>query len=290
MRYWSTSALVLLMLLGACSRESFVMTGKLTYARAQGVYELDLETGHEVALLQSPGTLYEALSTLDQDRLLLGSRGASGTKIRILQRSTGKLEDFTVGYRPMVMPDRRHVFFFKSSVATGPRLYVADVGGSGQELRSVPVGEEEFGSYSHVVPVSDNEVVFNRTGDGGESPPYIYDLVTGSLSQLPFTRKCTAYVWRTAGQQLICGVDGTDDYYLIKLDGTGYAPLPLLKSLPVLYVPQYDALLMSVSRLQWLGSNAGEQDDLWVLDFKTSERALLLKGGAPGRGATVWAP
>lgn len=268
------------------------MQGKLIYTPASGIHEIDLETREERFLVQIHGR-HEALTNLNGEHFFIDTHREWPSKIQLLDRSTLRFSDLRSGYRPTYMQAHRKFFFFQSSKETGPRLYLADLDDPVSGVKQIAENEEQFSSYTHIIPVSDDEVVFRIQGDAGKTPPYRYNLVTDKLKQLSFTRQCTPYVWRSVSKQLLCGIDGSSEYYLISLDGQRSVPLdlsglPSKSPLPLLYIPKYDVLILGVARTEWIGSHAGEHWDLWAYSFKDGHSEKLLENNAPGRGGIVW--
>lgn len=263
------------------------MQGRLIYVTNQGVHELDLSLRQgRVTLIQTQSTEFGSISRVDETRFLVDTDYES--KIQILDRTTLGLYGVRTGYRPIYMPTHRKFFFFQSSTATGPRLYLADLDHPTESVRQIAKDMGKFTSEPDVTPISDDEVIFSIQGDGGRTPPYHYNLITDKLKQLPFTRRCTPYVWRSVSKQLLCGIDGTGKFYLSSLDGKQSNEVDLPKGIPLLYIPQYDVLIMTITRMKWFGRDAGEHFDLWAYSFKDGKRERLVENNAPGRGGIVW--
>jgi hypothetical protein len=283
---------ILLVSLGCGGQGTIPMQGKLIYTTNQGVHEFSLsDRQSRVTLIGTQSTEFESLERLDSPRLFVGSD--YGKKIQILDRSSLLLSELHAGYRPTYMPAHRKFFFFQSSKETGPRLYLADLSRPTERAKPIAENAGRFTAEPDVIPVSDDEVVFPIRGDAGKTPPYRYNLVTDKLEQLPFTRQCTPYVWRSVSKQLLCGIDGSSEYYLIDLDGQHSVPLdlsgvPSKSPLPLLYIPKYDVLILGVARTKWVGIHAGEHFDLWAYSFKDGRSEKLLEDNAPGRGGIVW--
>jgi hypothetical protein len=185
-------------------------------------------------------------------------------------------------------------FFFQSSTATGPRLYLANLDQPTEGIKQIAESKGRFtAGDAPVIPISDDEVVFPIHGDAGRTPPYRYNLVTDTLSQLPFARQCTPYVWRSASEQVLCGVDGKGEFYLVSLDGQRMTPvsfsgIPDTTRIPLLYIAAYDVLILTVSGFRWCCRNAGEHFDLWAYSFKDGRAEKLIADSGPGRGGIVW--
>lgn len=269
-----------------------LLKGKLVYGFGSSLYELDLETRNEALLSEVRGGSL-AVSDLDGTRLLVETEQKGLSRIQVMDRALQSFSDLRPGYGPLYMAKHRKLLFFQSSTATGPRLYLADMDRPTDEARLIAEDEGPFSSYSMVIPVSDDEVIFPIRGDAGKTPPYRYDLVTGRLEQLPFERRCTPYVWRKATRQLLCGIDGAGEYYLIGLDGQNITPVeftgvPDKEPLPLLYVPRYDVLILSVGRFAWFGRHAGEHWDLWAYSLESGRGERIQVGHSPGRGGIAW--
>lgn len=278
---------LLLASLGCGGQETIPMQGKLIYTTNQGIHELDLSTRRDrVTRIESQSPRFYGIDRIDNTHFLVVTHFES--KIQLLDRNTLQLREVIPGRRPAYMPMYRDFFYFY-----GPRLYLANLDNPAGSARQIAPGKGKFSSYAHVIPVSDDEVVFPIRGDAGKTPPYLYNLVADKLEQLPFIRPCTPYVWRSATQQLLCGIDGTGEHYLIGLDGQRSLPLdlsglPSKTPLPLLYIPKYDVLILGVARMEWFGRHAGEHFDLWAYSFKDGRTEKLLEDNAPGRGGIVW--
>jgi hypothetical protein len=283
---------LLLFSLGCGGQGTIPMQGKLIYVTNQGIHEFNLSNRQSrVTLIGTQSSEFESLERLDAIYLFVGAD--HGKKIQILDRVTLHLRELRAGYSPTYMSAHRKFFFFQSTKATGPRLYLADLSSPTESAKQIAENVGRFTAEPDVIPISDDEVVFPIRGDAGKTPPYRYNLVTDKLDQLPFTRQCTPYVWRSISKQLLCGIDGSSEYYLIGLDGQRSVPLdlsglPSKSPLPLLYIPKYDALILGVARTKWFGSHAGEHFDLWVYSFKDGRSEKLLEDNAPGRGGIVW--
>ncbi|MES2368712.1 MAG: hypothetical protein V4554_04370 [Pseudomonadota bacterium] len=273
----------LLISMGCGGQGTIPMQGKLIYATSTDLRTFDLDKRQDRRLIEWPH-IDTALSVLDKDTLLIDTGYTNPPTIQRLNLKTLVANGLRSGTRPFYMSVHREFFYFYG------HLYLADLDKSVQSVHKVAEGSF---SYTYVIPVSDDEVVFPIRGDAGKTPPYRYNLVTDKLDQLPFTRQCTPYVWRSVSQQLLCGIDGTSEYYLISLDGRRSAQvdlsgLPSKSPLPLLYIPKYDVLIAGVARMKWLGGHAGEHFDLWAYSFKDGRSEKLLEDNAPGRGGIVW--
>ena len=259
------------------------MQGKLIYSPSYKIYELDLATRKQHQLIELNSSSH-SISVIDDLLLLIGTDADASSKIQEFDTSRLTFRTVTEGYRPMYMQAHHKFFYFAGD------LYLIELNGPVQSPRKVAEGEF---SYAHAIPVSDDEVVFPIVSDAGHTPPYRYNLVTDKLERLPFNRQCTSYVWRSASKQLLCGIDGTYEYYLIGLDGQQSVPvdlsgLPNKAPVPLLYIPKYDVLILNVARVAWVDSRPDERFDLWAYSFKDKHSELLVEGTAPGRGAIVW--
>lgn len=274
---------LLLISMGCGGQGAIPMQGKLIYATSTDLRTFDLDKRQDRRLIEWPH-IDTALSVLDKDTLLIDTGYTNPPTIQRLNLKTLVANGLRSGARPFYMSVHWEFFYFYG------HLYLADLDKSVKSAHKVAEGSF---SYTYVIPVSDDEVVFPIRGDAGKTPPYRYNLVTDKLDQLPFTRQCTPYVWRNVSQQLLCGIDGTSEYYLISLDGRRSAQvdlssLPSKSPLPLLYIPKYDVLIAGVARMKWLGGHAGEHFDLWAYSFKDGRSEKLLEDNAPGRGGIVW--
>jgi hypothetical protein len=274
--------LILSFLLGfpGCEVSEIIsMRGKLIYSPNDTIYELDLAAREQRNLFE--GKLSDnSITAIDASHLLIGTYLAASSIIQEYDIENLTFETVAAGYRPVYM--RAHHKFLYS----WGDLYLADLERSTKDVRKIAEGEF---SYAHVTPVSEDEVVFPIVSDAGHTPPYLYNIVTERLGPLPFSRQCTAYIWRSASKQLLCGVDGTREYFLIGLDGQKSVPvdfssLPSNTPLPLLYIPEYFVLILNVARVAW----GSERWDLWAYSFTEKSGELLVENTAPGRGAIVW--
>jgi len=283
----------LLLISLSCGGQGMIpMSGKLIYVTNQGVFEFNLSSRqNRVTLIGTQSAEFESLTRIDATRFFVVVD--YGKKIQILDRVSLLLSNLRAGYNPTYMPEHRKFFFFQSTKAAGPRLYLASLDDPIGSVRQIAADKGKFTSKENTIPVSGDEVVFSIRGDAGKTPPYRYSLLTDKLEQLPFTRQCTPYVWRSSSKQLLCGIDGTSEYYLISLDGQRSVPLnlsslPSKTPLPLIYISKYDVLILGVARTKWIGSNAGEHFDLWAYSFKDGRSEKLLEDNAPGRGGIAW--
>lgn len=275
---------LLFLSIGCGGQEMIPMKGKLVYTPGYRIFEFDLTTRKEQRLTETTSG-GQSISSIDAQRFLIGTElGASSTVQKFDANTLSFGAIVARGEKPVYIPKHHKLFYFAGN------LYLVGLDNSPQSAHKVAEGSF---SYSLVIPVSDDEVVFPIAGDAGKTPPYRYNLVTDKLDQLPFTRQCTPYVWRSASKQLLCGVDGTGKYYLIGLDGQRMTPvdfsgLPSKMPIPLLYIPKFDVLILTVARTKWLGRHAGEHFDLWAYSFKDRRSEKLLEDNAPGRGGIVW--
>jgi len=275
---------LLLLSISCGGQEMIPMKGKLVYTPGYRVFEFDFTTRKERRLVETSSG-GQSISSVGTHRFLVGTELGAMSTVQEFDANTLAFGAIVAsGERPVYMPARRKLFYFHG------HLYLADLDKPMQSAHKVAEGSF---SYAHVIPVSDDEVVFPIRGDAGKTPPYRYNLITDKLEQLPFTRQCTPYVWRSVSRQLLCGIDGTSTYYLIGLDGQRSVPLDLSRlpsksPSPLLYIPKYDVLILGVARTRWIGSHAGEHWDLWAYSLKDGRSEKLLEDNAPGRGGIVW--
>lgn len=259
------------------------MQGKLIYTPGYKIYEFDLLKRKE-RLLTDTESGGQSISLVDKNHVLVGSSMGASSKIQLFNIKEIVFEDIVPGDRPMYMPKLNKFFYF------GGNLYIFDLDNPIKKSRKIADGSF---SYAHVIPVSDNEIVFPIRGDAGKTPPYHYNVSSNNIDQLQFTQPCTPYAWRAVTKQLLCGDHVKNEFYLIGLDGQNSVPVnfPKLLSknpLPLLYIHKYDVLILNVPRTKWFGSKAGEHFDLWVYSFKDGSVEKLLENNAPGRGGIAW--
>lgn len=259
------------------------MRGRLIYEMTGELraFDLDKRTDHRLMEWPHIGT---AISVVDSNTLLVDTGYTNPEEIFRLDLTSLETVKVVAGVRPKYVPHHNRIFYRRG------QIYEADLNDPLRTERTVADGET---SYTYVIPVSPDEVVFEIRGDAGKTPPSRYNLVTGKLDRLPFSERCTPYIWRSFSEQLLCGIDGTETYYLIGLDGRHRTEIDFFGQTrksrwPLLYIPAFDVLIFGAVRMVWIGKGMGEHFDLWAFHFKTGHREKLLDDNAPGQGGIVW--
>ncbi|SFW11633.1 hypothetical protein [Nitrosovibrio sp. Nv17] len=290
MRHWMVVICLLCLIPGCGAQEKIPMQGTLIYERGNKLHAFDLAIRTSRPLIDwfyhhgSP-----SLAGVDGEQVLVDTAG--DYRIHMLNLRTLKTTDLREGKNPLYMPRHRKFFFKDGDRKIGLRLFLADLGHPEAEVREIAPDEGEFSSMAPLVRISDDEVVFKIRGDGGTTPPYRYNLVTGALEQLPAVvfGKYLPYAWRSASSQLICSTYEGEEHYLVSLDGSRVEPMDFLYLLPLAYSEKQDILIVNIPTMGWMnGTFMLERYDLWAYSFKTGRRERLAKGIAPGVGGLVW--
>ena len=267
--------------------------GKLIFAEGasgQPIFEADLKTRHRKAV---PGleatcteeatcTVYSQLSKIDADRFLFDKESivyAKSVEYSIYEynRRTREIKYIRPGQLPTYIPEHGKFFFYdksKNPAIKGSRIQIADLKDplkSERELGERPIFNQP------VIQIGPDEIIFANEEDGHRKDVWHYNLVKDKLELLTLKVDCKPQIWRSATRQLLCYNSREQRYYLTDLAGEHIEDIGKPGDYAISYIPEFDALLYSDTRMGWGKAFMAEVNDPWVYYFKNGKKTKLLK-------------
>ena len=260
-------------------------SGRLAFGYSDSLELFDVATKKIETLytLTPPRFSFTKLSRLNESRFLFDTWAEQ--KIFEYNLNTRQATFVTHGYAPVVVQEHGKYLFMRSSRETGPQMFIADLDGDQKTVHQIAA---DFGNNLHdayPVQVSANEVVFSST-ISGTLRPFIYNIQTNSIAQLPIKHSCMPQLWRSKTKQLLCLDSNRKKNYFVGLDGQKEieAGIKYGSEVPVIYSEKTDAVVIS----RYRSFSLSEITDVWSFECGTQKRTKLIEKKLIGLGAAVW--
>lgn len=273
---------------GTIAAKNFIdaPNGVLVFGGDHALNSINLKTCKVKQLYNEEG-MFTKISKIDDHRFLFFQYGPEGDNLKIFDLTNNKAK---LLYRNATSPyynakHKKIFFYFAPSYKEGNGLYEANVKSTISNLKKI---SDARSAYENIIPISDDEIVFIKREKSNSNDVYLYDLISKKISLLSIQNCTLPTVWRSATQQLLCFNRKQQQYFLTDLSGKN---MQLVKKgmnfLPVRYLPDYDALLYTVTSFSL---HDPEEGHLAIYDFATGKSKILCDKVKLGTGDAAYYP
>lgn len=268
------------------SNSTVLPNGYLVFGEDGGLHKIDLKSCKREVLYKDEG-MFNKISRIDKRSFLFYEYGKKeeGVKIFNMNTHTARII-YNDGSSPHYNSLFKKLFFFYApSFKIGNGLYIADMNNPENTAKRIT---DTRHAVENLISVSASEVVFIRNDSGNSNNIYLYNISTNKLTQLPIQNCTLPTIWRSKTKQLMCFNRDEYQYFLTDLSGENRQAFKKGSNfLPVLYLPEYDALLYTVERFT---SSDPEKGSLWIYDFATGRSKMLCDNIKLGTGDAAYYP
>lgn len=138
------------------------------------------------------------------------------------------------------------------------------------------------------LPISDHEVIFSEKVEDGSVKMVRYDFKSEKTYPYPMPEACKPEMSLGYRERFLCDIGERRYAIWDKEDGLSVLPEDIAKftkMVPIAYIPELDALLISQPAFSVFG---GETSHLWLYYIKRKEKRLLRKNTVANFGVAVY--
>lgn len=286
--------LACLLLAGCAMANEQKPRGTIYVSLGQRLVSVNMATGKSAVLYVNLTEGMDCIVKLDDRRFLFVSLGKTGMtdRARIFNRVTLELSPLLTDQPggiscPAYLPEL-HVLVYRSGDGHGlGAIYWSNIHTFDQRhlIQDDVTGME--GGGSSIIAIGADEVLYVTSLDTS-GRLHLYNIKTGKRREV-YIPDCVPLLWRSESDQLLCSKGDSFNYFLTNLDGSHQQNLPAGHYVPVSYIPQLDAAIISGARPGFRGG-LHEVWTTWFYYFKSRSMIEVSNDFGGGHGSVIWYP